>query len=267
MINVSRDGLVHVLQTGEVADVAAAKVVVDALKGALAEAVKAGDYIEFRHRIVFQGKVNGSPVPDNAMHMDMVGDAQMADAMAPGQFWLHVAGLPGGADVVRDWLDHVDAVYVAETEKLGFEAELWEAGEVGLQLGESAVMPLMLQDAEWIDAYIRLMERWDLGHEVNQGPTIDAAFTRYGWTEAVERLLIARVVVDSQHGAEQVFDAMRGRLSAAMDDNALNAFYRKALAAFHEATKDFMEWPPNDDSAAVFGITGPLRNLAAEIGA
>ena len=264
MVKLSFENHVYMVRSSAVTTAADATDVVHTLERALQDWRTKGGADEFMHRIEMEGLAAIClPVPtESAVQEDMRfgkgAHAEMVQALQPGWFWLHVVRLDGGDQAVMRWLEAVKAAFAAKGE---YES-LWEMGEVGMQLGESAVMPLALRDARWIPAYMEFLALWDLGHEVNQQPTINAMFEAHGWSDAMRALLIERVRIDGQHGTDQVFGELRGALAALLPPEEFTAFYHDALSAFRASTTSWLGWPLAENSKKTFSIDGPLVAIA-----
>jgi hypothetical protein len=259
------------VEAGSVGDAARAQAVVEALEVALDHCLAEEDYPHFRYHVLFDERPDGWAVTPEALTEDARGagaepeladtraayTAEVAEGTQACAFWAHVGRLEGGAEVVRQWLATVEAAFA----KVPFN-EPWEMGEAGLQLGETAVMALALENVAWVPAYTRLLTFWDLGHEVHQRFTIDALYARHGWCPEIRALLRTRAETDSQWGAEQVFADYPAILAKDISPQDWDAFFLDALAGFRDACADWMVWPPEENTCRTFGIAGRVKALA-----
>ena len=265
----SRDRDTYVITAQTLGKASDAEAVIATLSDALTDWLNTAEVsaIEFAHRIIIDDRpTTGLPFADDkALHVDsQSGGADHDDALATfhaGHAWIRIAGLPGGDNLITGWLDTVKAAFARRSETLGYPADIWESPFV--QLGESAVTSLALSDPKWIPAYTDLLALWDLGHEVHQQPTITALFETHGWSDDLRALLIARAGLDSQHGPEQIFGDLRAPLARILSDADFTDFYRDALTAFQQDTKDWLDWPPDAQSQKTFAIDGTLLDIAA----
>lgn len=255
---------VYILRVATVANAQHAWAVSAKLKEAVAlwRADKSSEPF-FRHRIDIADLVHeGAPLDLVALHPDYregkFEHPYIVDSLQPGWFWRHTASLPDGADVVRDWLEFVRRT--CEDAAQNYQ-DLWES-DTGLGFGASAVLPLVLEDPAWLEEYAAMLAHWDLGHEVHEVTAINFLYDKYGWSQGMRALLIARVAADGQHQTAQVFADFRPKLESDLSAEEFMAFYRDALAAFREAMLQFLDWPLSDISKKTFSIDGPLVAIA-----
>ncbi len=81
--------------------------------------------------------------------------------------------------------------------------ELWSS--ILAPAGSHAIVPLVLKSEHHIDVLIEHLRGVDLDHETFQGPLIAELWRRYGWTDAMLRLIALRAVDKAgQHGFEDL---------------------------------------------------------------
>lgn len=260
------------VSTPSVQSIEQANAVVDILEQRLSKCpVEYGNLI-FQHAVIIDDiKSNGLPLPNwNSLAIEPtaseVEQQQLLNAFQPGWFWLHVGLLDAGWDVVERWVSIIENISQKNTDTWGNKPGIWE-DEGGVALGESAVLCLAMRDKKWLPLYSRLMNVWDLGHEVHTRSSINALFNKYGLIAPMADLLVQRVSVDGQHGPRQVFGTLRDDIRRMLPENQFDAFYDRALSAFRDSTKAWMDWPPDERNLEKFAITDDLREIAKRLGA
>lgn len=264
-VDLQPDTGIYTVRLAQVVDAETARAVLAGLKAAFAHWRSDENRASyFEHRIeVGNLSAEGLPVDQSALHEDFRAGghshAEGISGLQPGWFWRHTAELPGGADVVREWLAFArEACSTAAAD----HQDLWENGDAGIALGESAALTLALQDPAWLGDYTAMLEHWDLGHEVHTLTGIHAMFLKHGWSPAMADLMLKRVATDGQHGTQQVFRDLRPALEAQLPAQAASDFYTKALTVFRAANLSWLAWPPDENAFRTFDIDDTLLAIA-----
>lgn len=143
------------------------------------------------------------------------------------KFWSAVHAHPALRPRISQWIENLAQVL----ELAGEYDTVWEDEET--QLGEPLVSLLAVIDRTFISGYVRLLERWDMDHEVNQEDAIDAIIAKHGICDETEDLLFCRVVVNAgQHGGDQL-DSLFPQLQAHYGDFTKSPLFRRMVTRMH----------------------------------
>lgn len=144
-------------------------------------------------------------------------------------FWAAVHRSPALRPRIGAWIDRL-ADELLPMEGGGYD-DVWEDEEI--QIGEPLVSLLALADRSFIPAYIKLLARWDMDHEVHQTDTIDKIFETHGICDETEALLYCRVVTNpGQHGGDQLDDLFPA-LQAHYGDFSKTPLFKRIVTGMH----------------------------------
>lgn len=125
-------------------------------------------------------------------------------ALCP-EFWLAACQFPSLHDQICATLNKIEHMLAAAKLARSSEEGLFEDDTTAF--GEPLVSLLALQDLRFVDAYRRLMNQWDMNHEVDQFEVIDLIVRTHKMCPETEQLLYDRATISAgQNGESQIED-------------------------------------------------------------
>lgn len=131
---------------------------------------------------------------------------------------------------------------------------LWEDDET--QFGEPVLSHLALADRAFVPFYTRMLQAWDLGHEVEQNGAIVEMIEAHGSCAEIEDLLYARALLAPGQAPTDAIEAAFETLQAQYGDFTQSSLFRRMVATSYAQNVVHKGIDKTPGDSLVFDSTG-----------